>query len=114
MLYKKILGQKGENIACRYYEQAGFKLIAKNYWTRWGELDLVFKKNKEILVVEVKTRTNNSFGWGEESINQKKLNNIHQAYQIMYRALKLPSYYLLEICIIEIRGPQIHIRTYEL
>ncbi len=107
---RKTLGQRGENIARHYYQKLGWQVIAKNYWTRCGELDLVLKKNRQILVVEVKTRTSENFGWAEESINQKKLNNIYQAYEQLHRAKGLNSNYQLEICVIQIAKKQISLR----
>lgn len=107
---KKILGQRGENIARRYYQKLGWQTIAQNYWTRSGELDLVFKKNEQILVVEVKTRTNENFGWAEETINQKKLNNIYKAYQQLQKTQGLNPDYQLEICVIQITKKQISLR----
>ena len=48
MLYKKSLGKYGEKIALEYYRKLGYKLIRQNYYCRWGELDLVLIKNKQI------------------------------------------------------------------
>ncbi|MCD4760453.1 YraN family protein [bacterium] len=111
--YNKTLGQRGENIARTYYQKLGWKLIKQNYWTPQGELDLVLEKNKEILVVEVKTRSNRRFGWGEETINQQKINNILKAYQILQRHSDLSGYFSLEICVVEI-GKKITIRSFAL
>ncbi len=107
---KKSLGRYGENIARRHYQRLGWQVISQNYWTRYGELDLVLEKNKQILIVEVKTRTNYNFGWAEESINQKKLNNIYKAYQKIQLEKNLPPDYQLEICIIQISNGQINFR----
>lgn len=107
---KKALGQHGENIARHYYQKLGWQTIAQNYWTRCGELDLVLEKNRQILVVEVKTRTNESFGWAEESISQKKLNNIYKAYEHLWRRKGLKPDYQLEICVVQINKKQISVR----
>ncbi|MBT4349665.1 YraN family protein [bacterium] len=97
---KKQLGQKGENIAAEYYQKLGYEIIARNFYTRYGELDLVLKKNNKILVIEVKTRTNHNFGYGEESISDKKLHNIYIAHKILREQQNLPTFFEIEVCVI--------------
>ena len=111
-MYKKSLGTRGENIALKYYENLGYKLVQQNFWTVLGELDLVLSKNNKILVVEVKTRCNDKFGWGEECVSQKKLINIQQAYYILQQKLALSEYYEIEICTIEINYRKAKIRRF--
>ena len=112
LLNKKQLGQKGENIAAKYYQRLGFKIIAQNFYTRYGELDLVLKKDQKILVIEVKTRTNRKFGYGEETISDKKLHNITVAYDLLRKKYKLPEFFEIEICIIEIKDNKIKFRRF--
>lgn len=114
MLYKKSLGQYGEQIALAYYQKLGYKLIIQNYFSRWGELDLVLIKNKKILIVEVKTRATNYFSWPEENINKKKINNIFKTYQILSAKQNLPEFFELEALIIEINNQQAKIRRYQI
>ena len=103
-MWKKKIGNLGEQIAKKYYQNIGYKVLKQNYYTRYGEIDLVLEKNRQILVVEVKTRTNHRFGWAEESINDKKIDNINHTYYILCSKEGLSSDYTLEICIIEING----------
>ena len=70
---KKNLGKIGENIALKYYQKNGYQLLAKNFFTRYGEIDLLLKKDNYYLAVEVKTRTNKKFGDAEECINHHKI-----------------------------------------
>ena len=102
MFYKKELGRRGENIALKYYQAKGYKKVYQNFSTRYGELDLVLRKNQAILVVEVKTRTSDKFGYGEESISNKKLNSIEKSYQMLAKNQEISPFYELEICIVEI------------
>src|SRR3989344_4735893 len=54
---KKIeLGKLGENIACRYLVENGYKIIEKNFRQKWGEIDIIAKApDKTLVFVEVKT-----------------------------------------------------------
>ncbi len=112
MFYKKYLGKRGEELAAKYYSGRGYKVLAKNFWTKFGELDLVLAKNKQVLVVEVKTRTSRRFGGGEESVNSKKLRNIEKAYQIFYRQYHVSSFCKIEICLVEIIEGKINIQKF--
>lgn len=114
MSNKKILGNSGEAIVLNYYSNLGYKLIAKNYYSRYGEIDLVLSKNQQITLVEVKTRSNKYFSWPEESINQKKIDNIWKTYQILQNELSLPIFFQLEALIIEINKQNIKLRRYQI
>jgi len=65
-------GEYTENLACKYLENKGFKLIEKNFNCRVGEIDLIMKDNDSLVFVEVRYRRNNSFGSGAESITTSK------------------------------------------
>ena len=52
---KQIIGEQGEEIACRYLEDGGFSVIDRNYLRPWGEIDIVAKKLKKLYFIEVKT-----------------------------------------------------------
>ncbi|MBT4516310.1 MAG: YraN family protein [Candidatus Komeilibacteria bacterium] len=114
MLNKKSLGQYGERIALSYYQKLGYKLITQNYYSRYGELDLVLKKDNKITVVEVKTRYGPQFYWPEESISNKKINNIYITYQLLARQEKLSEFFYLDAFIIEINGSKAKIRRYQI
>jgi putative endonuclease len=69
----------------------GYSLLARNFRTRLGELDLVMEIEKKELVVfvEVKTRTTDQFGSGEESVTiQKQMKMVKTAVQFV-KARKL-------------------------
>ena len=52
---KQITGRIGEDIACQYLKQNGYKIIQRNYWEKWGEIDIICQKKNKIIFVEVKT-----------------------------------------------------------
>ena len=49
------IGNMGEDIAEQYLLRNGYNVIQRNYWRKWGELDLIVKKDHMIVFVEVKT-----------------------------------------------------------
>lgn len=53
---RRSLGNAGERIAEGHLERLGLRILARNYRTRWGELDLVAYDGERIVFCEVKTR----------------------------------------------------------
>lgn len=50
-------GRAGEDAALAEYLRRGFTLTARNFQTRWGEIDLIVTDGKTVVFCEVKTRT---------------------------------------------------------
>lgn len=74
------IGKLGEQLVAEHYQKLGYKIIRKNFiqskGKQMGELDLIVAKDKQIIFVEVKTRSNSAFGSGVESVDfykQRKL-----------------------------------------
>ena len=49
-------GRRGEELAAEHLERLGFKVLARNHRTRFGELDLVAYDGETLVFAEVKTR----------------------------------------------------------
>ena len=52
---KRKIGDLGENIACEFLEKHGFVIIERNYLRKWGEIDIVARKNDLLRFIEVKS-----------------------------------------------------------
>ena len=58
---KQKVGETGENVACRFLMKHGFEIVERNYWKKWGEIDIIAKsfdkaQDREIVrFIEVKT-----------------------------------------------------------
>ncbi len=50
------LGRLGERLAAEHLERLGYRVVARNYRTRFGELDLVVTDEEVLVFCEVKTR----------------------------------------------------------
>ena len=53
-LARKRIGQLGEELACQYLENRGYKVIDRNYRKKWGEIDVIAIKGGIVRFVEVK------------------------------------------------------------
>lgn len=70
----KGIGKYGENLAKKYLENLGYKILDMNYkYSRYGEIDIIALYKNELCFVEVKTRRNNKFGTPMEAITKDKL-----------------------------------------
>ena len=77
------LGERGEALAWNFLRKLGYKILEKNYRTRFGEIDLVAQKEGVIVFLEVKTRRDTRFGRPEEAVDwrkRRKLVRIAQAF----------------------------------
>jgi len=52
---KQKVGKIGEDIICRFLMKQDFQIIERNYWKKWGEIDIIAKKSNILHFVEVKT-----------------------------------------------------------
>lgn len=76
---KKEFGRFGEKIAEDFLIKNGIKIISKNYFTKYGEIDLIGLENETIIFVEVKLRKNLNYGFPIEAIEEKKIKRLKRA-----------------------------------
>ncbi|NLM36504.1 MAG: YraN family protein [Firmicutes bacterium] len=69
---RRRLGNYGEYIARQLLEEQGYRILHQKYYTRYGELDLIAKAGKQIVFIEVKTRSGKTYGGGLEAITKRK------------------------------------------
>jgi putative endonuclease len=81
-------GQIGEEIAKKYLEEKGYKIIEKDFKTKYAEIDLVGMKNNELIVFEVRTKRGETFGSPEDTLNNKKLKKLYLGARIFSAAKK--------------------------
>ena len=55
-------GRRGEDVALEYLKKKGYKFITRNFRWRAGEIDLILKKKKMLIFVEVRSFTSDKMG----------------------------------------------------
>ena len=75
---KRSLGAEKEELAMEYLKEQGVKLLAKNFYFRGGELDLIVKDGEYVCFIEVKYRKSLSYGYPEEAVTLAKQKKILQ------------------------------------
>ena len=87
------IGDLGENMACLYLKKLKYSILDRNYWKKWGEIDIVARGTDGIVrFIEVKTVSHGtkadlqaavSHGtWRpEEQVHKFKLHQIHKVLE---------------------------------
>jgi putative endonuclease len=70
------IGKLGESLAEGFLKEKGFKILARNYRTPYGELDIVAEDENGLVFVEVKTRSNLVYGYGETAVESLKIEHL--------------------------------------
>ena len=78
---RQSLGRWGEQLAAAFLQQRGYRLVAANARTPYGELDLVTCQDEVTVFVEVKTRSSTRFGLPEEAVTAQKRAHLLAAAQ---------------------------------
>jgi putative endonuclease len=82
-------GKAGEDAAVKLLQTRGYKIIARNFRSKVGELDIIAIDGNTLVFVEVKTRWSRDYGYPEEAITPKKLQSIMKTAE--YFKLTHPS-----------------------
>jgi putative endonuclease len=69
---RRALGIAGEDLAARWYRERGYEVIARNWRCRDGELDLVLRAGRQLVICEVKARSSERFGTPAEAVTPAK------------------------------------------
>src|SRR3989344_4776919 len=106
------LGKKGEELAANYLQLQGYKILAKNFRSKLGEIDLVCLdpstgSGQVLVFVEVKTRGDKRFGEPEEAVTSWKIRSIIKTGQ--YFSLlhpELPDSLRIDVVAISMDGDE--------
>lgn len=72
----KLLGAYGEDIACEYLIQNGYRVLERNFACRAGEVDIIAMQKDIVVFAEVKTRSSDKFGLPSEAVSAAKQKKI--------------------------------------
>lgn len=85
---KQKVGKMGEETGCKFLMKYGFKIIDRNYWKKWGEIDIVAEKDNLLHFIEVKSVSRETDFSPEENVHpwkQKRLARVIQTYLLEKR-----------------------------
>lgn len=79
--YKKFFGGLGERLVCEYLIETKYEILKKNFRIWGGEIDIICMdpNTKEIVFIEVKTRTDEKWMFLDETLSEQQVNFIKRA-----------------------------------
>jgi putative endonuclease len=72
------LGRRGEELAAAWYEARGYAVVARNWRSSDGEIDIVARRGRLVIIAEVKARSSELFGVPAEAVNRQKQQRLHR------------------------------------
>ena len=103
----KELGNLGEDLACEYLVNNGYKILGRNHRINFGEIDIIAKKNglfkdKTIHFVEVKSLSRGGNFFPEQKVGFKKQNKYKKLAEIWLEENKFSQNYPCQVDIIAV------------
>jgi putative endonuclease len=85
-------GRRGEDLAHRFLRARGFTIVARNYRLAAGEAeaDIIARDGEHLVIVEVKTREDASFGPPERAIDEEKRRHLLRVARAYARRTETP------------------------
>jgi len=81
------LGAAGEQLAAEHLVRRGYRIVERNFRTRWGELDIVAVKDRALVFCEVKTRVVRAGPGGARPDARDPLESVHARKQAKVRRM---------------------------
>ena len=104
MAKPNLLGPWGESQAAAYLRKKRYEILACNYRTRFGEIDLIAKTRRKVVFVEVKLRKSDSFGTAREFVGPQKQNRLRATAELWLQSN--PTELQPRFDVIEIYAPE--------
>lgn len=96
-------GRRAEKVAATYLKRHGYRELARNWRTRWCEIDVIVQREGIMHFVEVKYRQNDTWGGGLDYITPKKLQQMYFAAEF-WLAQHAPNARGYRLAAIEVSG----------
>jgi len=109
----KIFGRWGEDAAEKFLKRKGYRILARNYRTRGGELDIVAMDGETLVFIEVKSRRSERFGGPIEAVDANKRARMAKA-AFAYMSNELDSTPRCRFDVVGVRSNGDGPETYEL
>jgi putative endonuclease len=102
MMKRRETGILGENLACEFLANNGYRIIEKNFRCPGGEVDIVAQQEETLVFVEVRTRRSRRFGGPEESITPVKMEKLRTVAAYYWQSHRdLPDSWRIDVVAIQ-------------
>lgn len=100
----KKIGKIGEQYAADYLWSKGYEVLGQNYFSRYGEIDIIAQYKDVLVFVEVKARTSGSFGLPEESVGRTKLRKMKKTIMKYLIENRFYGYWRIDVIAIQLKS----------
>jgi putative endonuclease len=108
------IGSRGEDAAADVYRRRGYRVVARNWRCRLGELDLVVERGGVLVFCEVKSRRQSVFGGGFEAVTGRKRAKVRAVAQAFLQASgSHPQAIRFDVASVAVRGTRSTIELFE-
>jgi putative endonuclease len=95
---KRHVGDTGEGVVCHYLEGKGYRILERNYWKPWGEIDIIAEKGDMTIFIEVKSVSRESVDdisrgtvRPEENMHPEKVRRLYRTIQTYLLERRIPE-----------------------
>jgi putative endonuclease len=103
------LGVAGEDRVAAWYQSRGFEVVARNWRSRQGEIDLIVLRDGLLVFCEVKTRSSTAFGEPFEAVTRSKQLRLRRLAAEWLRSAPRTGRYDLRFDVASVRGASIEV-----
>lgn len=104
---RRQVGADKETAAADFLENKGYQILTRNFYSRFGELDIVAKDGDCLVFCEVKYRTGSKHGDPEEAVTAQKLMRMQRTAQYYCIREQIPADTSMRFDVISILGEEI-------
>ncbi len=108
MMKRRETGAFGEQLACEFLGNNGYRIIERNFRCPCGEADVIAMQKDTLVFVEVRTKSSRSFGTPEESITSAKMEKLRNVAAYYWQSREnLPENWRIDVVAIQMDGQRI-------
>jgi putative endonuclease len=105
MMKRRETGAMGENLACEFLGNNGYRIVERNFRCPGGEVDIIAQQKETLVFIEVRTKSSRWFGTPEESITPAKMEHLRNvAVYYWQNRPNLPEAWRIDVVAIEMNG----------
>jgi len=104
-------GKIGEDMARQFLEEKGYKFVGSNFYSRFGEIDLIMIDGDITVFCEVKMRSSLKYGSPLEAVDQRKKNRIWKTAQFYLKTKNVGKWRIDVIGILGNQNEITHVKS---
>lgn len=107
------IGDIGEEYVCGFLRRKGYRILARNFTIKGGEIDIIAEKDNKIAFVEVKTRKKGALTSGESAVTYTKRQRLIKAARVWLNKNSLEVFSRFDVAAVEVdNGVVTHLKYY--